>query len=232
MHRKSASIGNAYQFRSADSAMHRLPSGWKLALWFLLSISAIIARDPWALSGLLVLNGATYYLSRLKLVDFWQDIRFFFFQMLIVVGLYVIRQGGEGFWTGMRVSIQILLFFIPGAVFLRTTPSSQLMRGLRKILPFSIAFAILTSFRFVPYFAREFREVAMAQRLRGARVALRQCFNPFNWNDIFSCIMIPLIIRAIKTANESALSAEARGFGGQFPQGAGDNRVVKYCSGK
>src|SRR4030042_6625326 len=82
MHRKSAGIGHAYQFRSADSAMHRLPSGWKLTLWFLLSISAIIARDPWALSGLLVLNGATYYLSRLKLVDFWQDIRFFFFQML------------------------------------------------------------------------------------------------------------------------------------------------------
>jgi energy-coupling factor transporter transmembrane protein EcfT len=127
----------------------------------------------------------------------------------------------------MRISIQILLFFLPGAIFLRTTPSSQLMRGLRRILPFSIAFAILTSFRFVPYFAREFHEIALIQRLRGARVALRQCFNPFNWQDIFSCIMIPLIIRAIKTANESALSAEARGFGGQVPRRVENNHLVQ-----
>ena len=227
MRRKSVGIGHAYQYRSAGSAMHRLPSGWKLSLWFLLSISAIIARDPWALSGLLLLNGAAYYFSRLKFVDFWQDIRFFLIQMVIVMGLYMVRQGVGGFFIGMRISIQILLFFLPGAVFLRTTPSSQLMRGLRNILPFSMAFAILTNFRFVPYFAREFHEIVLVQRLRGARVALRQCFNPFNWKDIFSCIMIPLIIRAIKTANESALSAEARGFGGQFPQGAGDNQVVK-----
>jgi ABC-type cobalt transport system, permease component CbiQ and related transporters len=225
MHRKSAGIGHAYQFRSADSAMHRLPSGWKLALWFLLSISAIIARDPWALSGLLLLNGVLYFFSRLTFVEFWQDIRFFLIQMVIVVGLYMMRQGVDGFRTGMRISIQILLFFLPGAIFLRTTPSSRLMRGLRRILPFSIAFAILTSFRFVPYFAREFHEIALAQRLRGARVALRQCFNPFNWKDIFSCIMIPLIIRAIKTANESALSAEARGFGGQFPRRAEYNHL-------
>jgi len=217
MHRKSGGIRHAYQFRSADSVMHHLPAAWKLALWFLLSISAIIARSPWALGVLLLLNGATYYLSRLKPIDFLQDIRFFLIQMIIVVSLYMIRQGVDGFFIGMRISIQILLFFLPGAVFLRTTPSSQLMRGLRRILPFSIAFAILTSFRFVPYFARECHEIALIQRLRGARVALRQCCNPFNWKDIFSCIMIPLIIRAIKTANESALSAEARGFGGERP---------------
>ena len=220
MHRKRNGIGHAYQFRSADSAMHHLPAGWKIALWFFLSISAIVARDPWMLNGLLLFNGVLYFLSRLTLVDFLRDIRFFLIQMVIVVGLYMIRQGLDGFWTGMRISIQILLFFLPGAVFLRTTPSTQLMRGLQRVLPFSISFAILTSFRFVPYFAREFHEIALTQRLRGARVAFRQCFNPFNWKDIFSCIMIPLIIRAIKTANESALSAEARGFGGPFPRRA------------
>ncbi len=227
MHRKRGGIGHAYQFHSADSVMHHLPAAWKLTLWFFLSMSAILARGPWALGGLLLFNGILYFFSRLKLIDFLQDIRFFLIQMAIVVGLYVLREGLDGFWTGMRISIQILLFFLPGAIFLRTTPSSQLMRGLRKILPFSIAFAILTSFRFVPYFARQFHEITLVQRLRGARVALHQCFNPFNWKDIFSCVMIPLIIRAIKTANEAALSAEARGFSGHGSRKVEDNQVVQ-----
>jgi energy-coupling factor transporter transmembrane protein EcfT len=131
-----------------------------------------------------------------------------------VIGLHAIRYGvPEGLAPGLRISLQIFLFFVPGIVFLRTTQASEMMRGLGRILPYRLSFLVFTSFRFVPLFAREIREIAMAQRLRGARLAPRDLLNPRNWLDTFHCVMVPLLVRALRTADEAALSAEARGFG-------------------
>ena len=86
------------------------------------------------------------------------------------------------------------------------------MAGLKRTLPMSIVFVIFTSLRFVPFFVREIEEIALMQRLRGASVAPRDLIDPRNWKDLLDCLFIPLLIRAIKTAEEAALSAEARGF--------------------
>jgi energy-coupling factor transport system permease protein len=209
--------GFAYQFRTVDSPVHRLDTKFKLALWIVMSAATFAVREPWAIAGLLLLNIMYYFLARLGLVELWKDIRFFLVQMVIIVGLYSIRYGIEnGIWPGIRTTLQILLFFMPGMVFLRTTQSTQIMRDLKKILPVSFSFLIVTSLRFVPFFARELHEISMAQRLRGARLSPRQFINPRNWKDFLNCLMIPLIIRALKTANEAALSAEVRAFNGRF----------------
>jgi energy-coupling factor transporter transmembrane protein EcfT len=206
----------AYQFRTVDSPVHRLDAKWKLTLWIVMSTAAFAAREPWAISGLLLLNIIYYLVSRLSLAELCKDIRFFLIQMIIIVGLYVIRYGIDGIWLGIRTTLQILLFFMPGMVFLRTTQSTQMMRDLRKILPVRFSFLIMTSLRFVPFFARELHEIAMAQRLRGARLSPRQFINPRSWKDFLNCLMVPLIVRALKTANEAALSAEARAFNRRF----------------
>jgi energy-coupling factor transporter transmembrane protein EcfT len=205
---------HAYQYRAVDSPIHRMPVTWKLLIGCLLSVAAFAARQPWLLVGLAVLNLTYYLLARLRLAELWRDIRFFLIQMAIIVVLYIIRFGVEdGIWPGVRTGLQILLFFLPGAVLLRTTQSSHMIRGLRRILPESLAFVIFTSLRFVPFFARELREITMAQRLRGAPLTLRQLANPLNWREALHCLTIPMVVRALKTAREAALSAEARGFG-------------------
>ena len=205
--------GSAYEFQPKNSTIHRLNAKWKITLWLAMSITAFAAREPWSIAGLLILNIVFYLISRLSLLELWKDMRFFFIQMVIIVGLYVMRYGIEsGMWPGIRTALQILLFFMPGIVFLRTTQSSQIMRDLRRILPVRFSFLIVTSLRFVPFFARELHEIAMAQRLRGARLNPRQFINPRSWKDFLNCLMIPLIVRALKTANEAALSAEARAF--------------------
>jgi energy-coupling factor transporter transmembrane protein EcfT len=182
-----------------------------------MSAAAFAAREPWAIAGLLLLNILYYLFSRLSLVGLWRDIRFFLFQMVIIVGLYVLRYGIEdGIWPGIRTTLQILLFFMPGMVFLRTTQSARIIRDLKKILPVRFSFLIVTSMRFIPFFARELHEIAMAQRLRGARITPRQFINPRSWKDFLNCLMVPLIVRALKTANEAALSAEARAFDRRF----------------
>jgi energy-coupling factor transport system permease protein len=209
--------GYAYEFQTRNSVIHRLDARWKLTLWIIMSTAAFGAREPRAIAGLLLLNILYYLFSRLSLVELWKDIRFFLIQMVIIVGLYVMRYGAEyGIWAGTRTTLQILLFFMPGMVFLRTTRSAQIMRDLRKILPVRFSFLIVTSMRFIPFFARELHEIAMAQRLRGARLTPRQFINPRSWKDLLNCLMVPLIIRALKTANEAALSAEARAFDRRF----------------
>jgi len=202
------------QFRSVDSPIHRLGPGWKLLLGASLGAFAVMAKEPWSLAVMLGLNAVYYFSARLTLSDLWRDTRYLAVQMIIVIGLYSVRYGiPGGLWPGLRIAVQIALFFIPGIVFLRTTQASQMMHGLSRIIPYRLSFLVYTSMRFVPLFAREITEIRMAQRLRGAYLAPGDLLNPGNWKDMFHCLMIPLLVRALKTSDEAALSAEARGFG-------------------
>ena len=205
--------GNAFQYCAGNSPIHRLGAGWKIILAVAFSAAAIAAREPWMLLGLLAINLAYYLSAQLGVMNLWRDIRFFLVQMAIILVLYLIKYGiAEGLWPGLRTGFQILLLFLPGTVFLRTTQGARMMGSLKKIMPERLSFLLFTSLRFVPFFARETREIAMAQQLRGAPVGIRYAWNPVYWRDQFQCLMIPLMVRALKTARCAALSAEARGF--------------------
>lgn len=207
----------AGQYRPGNSIVHRLPSGYKLAVSSGLCVVTLAVREPLPLMLAAFLCLAYYFLARLTLQDLWRDTRFFLIQMAILVALYLHNQGfPEGLWPGIRTSLQILLFFIPGMVFIRTTQASSMMKGLRKIVPFRFLFLFFTSLRFVPLFARELREIYLAQKLRGAELSPRRVLFPRFWHDLFFCIFMPLIVRALKIADEAALSAQARGMGA-FP---------------
>ena len=214
MRRRAKGSDYACQYRVADSVIHRLPAGWKMLISAALSILILVVREPAYLLLVTTLCFLYYFLARLTLADLWRDIRFFLIQFFILLSLYLYKSGyPEGVWPAVRTSIQIVLFFIPGIVFLRTTQVSSMMKGLRGIVPYRVLFLVFTSLRFVPFFAREMQEIFMAQKLRGARLSPKDMTRPAFWRDLFSCIVIPLLVRALKTADEAALSAEARGMG-------------------
>jgi len=204
----------ACQYRAADSPVHRLSAGWKMLISAALSVTILVVREPAPLMLATFLCLLYYFLARLTLADLWRDIRFFLLQFCVLLSLFLYQYGyPAGVWPGVRTSVQIMLFFVPGIVFLRTTQVSSMMKGLRRILPYRIMFLLFTSLRFVPFFAREIQEIAMAQRLRGARLSPRDIYRPLFWGDVFSCIIIPMLVRALKTADEAALSAQSRGMG-------------------
>lgn len=212
--RRMAGSDYACQYRAVDSPVHRLSAGWKMFISAALSICILVVREP---QPLLLATAACflyYFSARLSLADLWRDIRFFLIQFIILLSLFLYKLGyPAGVWPGVRTSIQIVLFFIPGIVFLRTTQVSSMMKGLRGFVPYRILFLLFTSLRFVPFFARELQEIVMAQKLRGACLSPQDIRRQAFWTDIFSCIVIPLLVRALKTADEAALSAEARGMG-------------------
>lgn len=204
----------ACQYRAVDSPIHRLPAGWKMFLSIALSIWILVVREPQPLLLATFSCLLYYFLARLTLADLWRDTRFFLIQFCILLSLFLYRLGyPAGLWPGIRTSLQIMLFFIPGIVFLRTTQVSSMMKGLRKIVPYRILFLLFTSLRFVPFFAREMQEISLAQKLRGARLSPGESLRPIFWKDVFSCLILPMLVRAMKTADEAALSAQARGMG-------------------
>ncbi|MCF8130327.1 MAG: energy-coupling factor transporter transmembrane protein EcfT [Deltaproteobacteria bacterium] len=204
---------SAFQYCAGNSPIHQLGVGWKIILVFAISAAAIAAREPWMLLGLLAINLLCYLSAQLGFRNLWRDTRFFLIQMAVILLLFILKYGiSEGLWPGLRTGFQILLLFLPGTILLRTTQGTQMMQSLKKVLPERLSFLLFTSVRFVPFFARESREIIMAQQLRGAPVGLRFVWNPMHWRDLFQCLMIPLMVRALKTARSAALSAEARGF--------------------
>ncbi len=206
--------GYACQYVTGNSPVHRLWAGWKFAASTVLSALAVGARTPGELLALVLVALAYYFAARLALRDLWRDVRFFVFQGVVVILLYCLLHGvRQGLWPGFRISVQIILFYIPGAVLLRTTRTAEMMRGMRRVVPYRLSFLVFVSMRFVPFFLRELEEITAAQRLRGARLLPRQLLNPRNWGDLFHCLLLPLMVRAMKTAGDISLSAEARDFG-------------------
>ncbi len=213
-HKLLRSSDYACQFMTHDSLVHRLGVGWKIAFGTLLSALAVGARTPGELLGLVAVTLAYYFAARLTPFDLWRDTRFFVFQAFLVTGLYCLLDGvTKGLWPGIRTSVQVILFYIPGAVLIRTTRAADMMRGLRRVVPYRLSFLVFVSIRFVPFFLRELNEIMTAQRLRGARLTPRQLMNPRNWGDLFHCLLLPVMVRALKTADDVSLSAEAREFG-------------------
>jgi len=207
-----AANGRACHYRDTGSALHRMAVGWKLLCVALGSTAAIAVRGPLTATLLLGIWLAGYWLARLSKSELWQDTRWLLAQGVVVVALSMLRDGAEGVLTGLRAASQIALFFLPGALLLRTSPAGRTLASVRRALPPRLAFALATSLRMVPFFARELDEIVSVQRLRGARLGARDFLRPRAWRDAIECVGVPLAVRTIHTANEVAWAAETRGI--------------------
>jgi energy-coupling factor transport system permease protein len=204
----------ACQFLVHDSPIHRLRAPWKVVFGTVLSACAVGARTPLELILLVAVTLCYFFAARLTLYDLWRDTKVLVLQGVVVIAAYCLKHGvAEGLWPGVRTSAQIIVFYLPGAVFLRTTRSKEVMQGMSRFIPYRLSFLLFVSIRFVPFFLREMEEIAAAQRLRGARLLPREQLDPRNWGDLFHCLLVPLMVRALKTADEVSRSAEAREFG-------------------
>jgi energy-coupling factor transporter transmembrane protein EcfT len=203
--------------------VHALPPAWKLAGAFVLSALTIAVQGSAGLLVLVLANLLIWWLARLPAAALWRDTRWLLAQGALIVLLYALRDGGAGLGPGLRVAVRIALFFVPAAVVLRTTQLSDALRDLRRWLPRELAFIVYASLRFVPFFARELREIAEAQRLRGLSFGPRSALNPRRWPELYQALAVPLAVRAVKVAGEAAIAAEARGLRlapePQFPEG-------------
>jgi len=196
-----------------QSHLH-LSAGWVLLASLCLSVCAFIVRTPYGLAGLSVADILFLLcLSSRPVFDLWRAGRTFVIQSALIVTLYLIRYGHDGAFSGLMVSWQIFLAFLPGIVLMSCLPQSKIIHALSRVMPVKLAFVLSVSLNFIPLLVSEFRSMYEVQVLRGARILPKELMRPWNWPDFVHCLLVPVIVRTLTVSKEIAMAAEIRNFG-------------------
>ena len=111
---------------------------------------------------------------------------------------------------GLAMALRVTTYVAMGLVFLSATSIEDLTAGLRKLgLPYSLAFALSTSFRLAPTFIDTTRCVSEAQRARGLNL---ERGDPLERARKHLPLFIPILATCIRRAGAMAMALEARGF--------------------
>ncbi len=192
----------------------RFPAGVLLLICIFLSCSACIARHPFPLAIISFANMLLLFgLSKRPLYDLRRQIKFLFFQSIIILGLYFLRFGNDGLGPGLIVSWQIFLAFMPGYILMTSVNQSRIVKTLSRILPTRTAFVLSVSLNFIPLLIREIQSIYEVQVMRGARVLPKDMIRPWRWLDMIHCLMVPAIIRTLAMSRDVAIAAKVRNFG-------------------
>lgn len=191
----------------------RFGAAARIALASAIAAAAIASRSLATLAVLLAVVLVGYALARADARELWRDARWLVAQGAVVVAATLALRGPGALAAGVRTALQLALCFLPFALVVRTTASEDLLRSLSRALPERLAFGASVALRFVPILAREASELAEAQRLRGARLAIADAWRPRAWSDWLHCVAVPMTVRAIEAAGELADAADIRGLG-------------------
>jgi len=199
----------AFQYVAGDSTIHRLNPVVKMAFWVGVVIFTLATRDLATIGALAVACCAYYFLAGLSLSEFVRDSRFILIASISIFGLYVLIKGSDSLAMGATMALRTVMLFLPAVVLLRTTTVSQLLYSFRRVLPYKLIFMAAIALRFLPYFSKEFLNILNIQRTRGLRITPRTLLSLEGVN----CLMVPLAVRGVKTADELSMSISSRAFG-------------------
>lgn len=192
--------------------------GRRMLLVLVLSCLAFLARTPFYLGILTAVDLGMLYLLRNGSLSLRKEAKTFFWQTLVILVLYAFRFGTlAGLWQGVLISWQLFLAFMPGMVFVRTTPQARIVQAMNRVMPSRMAFVMSTCLRFVPHLLTEIKSIYEGQVLRGARILPRDLAKPWHWPDLLHCVVVPAVVQGMALAGNIALAARARDFG-RYPR--------------
>ncbi|MDR1481950.1 MAG: energy-coupling factor transporter transmembrane protein EcfT [Synergistaceae bacterium] len=173
-----------------------------------------------------------------------------FSAVLFVLQLFFIKDGTPIFtlplgitltYEGVMFSLLFVLRFLastmPLALMLSVTPvgdiSNVLVRNLR--VPYRYAFVITTAARFIPLFSEEMSGIMEAQTARGVEFDTRNFIKKIR---LLIPLCVPLLISSVRRIENSAISAELRGFNlrtrlsgyKRYSFGANDATILIACA--
>lgn len=187
------------------SWLSRIPAGWKFGTLLAISISLYLISFWQVLLALLLVSIATLVSAR---VDFKQ-LRMPLVTLAAILAVVLILLGIQTGWLNATISVLRLLTMCIFAYSVSLTTSFDAMLELfQKVAsplrvlganPAQIALALSMAIRFIPELKRVYLEVREAQHARGLGN------NPL-------AVSVPLVIRSLKIADETAEALDARGY--------------------
>ncbi|WP_460272245.1 energy-coupling factor transporter transmembrane component T family protein [Celeribacter sp. ULVN23_4] len=185
-----------------DSLLHRARPAWKLAFLFLYCTTVFVIAQPLMLTAGLVLVAFAYGLAGLSARDAFTAIRPALFVLAII---FAAQLWLEDLAFAIYVTLRLVALLMAAALVTYTTRASEFTEGILALLSRApawvpkdkIALAMSLVWRFIPMIRAQFDEVREAQRARGLERNML-------------ALVVPLVVRTLKTADEVAEAITAR----------------------
>lgn len=193
------------------SYLAKVPAGWKFGALLIVSISLYFINSIQVLGAILI---ASIVLLISAKVNFRQ-LRMPLLTLGIILGIVFVTLGLQTTWHNASVSVLRLLAMCLLAYSVSLTTGFDAMLELFQTVaqpfrfiganPAQIALALSMTIRFIPELKRVYLEVREAQFARGLGN------NPL-------AVAVPLVIRSLKIADETAEALDARGYDSAEPR--------------
>lgn len=193
-----------------STVIHRLDPRVKLFAVVAISVLSVLLSS---ITSLILL--AALPLSILVVSRCLRRALFFLFLLLAFSIVSVVLV----YFTGIGSVFEFGKFFVRifgvvciGLVFAFTTPPSRFARALEKLrFPKSVVFTLTLVLRFIPVFMGEVKDLMDSLKVRGVELGLKGILR--RPRLVFRALIIPLMIRMMKIADDLASAMEARGAG-------------------
>lgn len=222
------------QYIPGQSFLHQVDPRTKLVLYAVYAVLIFLASS-WAdfaiLGGLLVTGLVN---ARISLRTIWEGLRLLWLFLLLtaVIQLMVVKGGDvylswggitveeEGVLQAVLVTGRLMLLLIGSSLLTLTTSPMQLTDGLERLLSplarlgvsvHELSLMMSIALRFIPTLFDEIEKITNAQKSRGASIDTGPVWLRLKH---MMAVMIPLMVSAMRRADELAWAMEARGYRG------------------
>lgn len=193
-------IDGLYVF--GETPVHRIAPGWKLLALVLLGTILFLFESWWVLLPIVLFVALGYRLAGLKPTHALGALRPLWW---ILAAIFVVQIIFADPATAFFVIIRLAVLILAATLVTLTTRTSEFVDAIHAGLAHApdwvpgdkIALAIAMTFRFIPRIRTQFLEIRDAQRARGLER------NPV-------ALLVPLIVRTLKDADDIARAIEAR----------------------
>ena len=225
-----------FSYQSGDSFLHRLNPALKFVGLIVCSVIILSTND---LTGLLVSAAIIAILMILSKSDFrstfrplkrlsWFLIMIFLMNALFysadqcLFSFWLICVSKGGLIQGANILLHTSAVTIISYIFIRTTTSVEIMKGMETLMrPLrvfgvptrDIALIMSIALQFIPVFFSDFDRIRKAQIARGADFSAGSLKD--RAKSVFP-LVIPAFISAFRRADELSLAIEARGFQSEY----------------
>lgn len=213
------------QYVDKDSFLHRLNPLTKLILAVSLCIITFCTKSLVCLLCILAFNlligaagsvfkqalGILKGLLKLSAVLFLCQIFFVSGGEVLLFLPLGLKITAGGLYVSTLIVLRLICATMPLTLMLSVTRANDLLNALtvKLHIPYKYAFSIMTAVRFIPVFSAEMQGIMDAQIVRGVDFDTKNIFKKIS---LILPLCVPLLITSVRKIENSAISAELRGF--------------------
>jgi len=198
-----------------DSFIHSLDPRCKLLCLLLISVEVILVNNNlyYILPFLIIFYGILA--SRVKISTYLKGLKSILFLLIFAAAIQLFCEGVNG---AIFIFLRLSLILLAAEVFTFTTSPTQIARSMEfllRIFGFSrksaqeFSIIMMIAIRFAPIMMEEAQRITKAQIARGAPINSGKLFQRMK---ALTAIIVPLMVSAIRKAEELSLAMEARRY--------------------